>query len=416
MKEVVFQRINEITSWAVENGNQISRRMFYDIIRDRNTDISEAETEEAIYEIEQKGILITETDDEDYYGYGKSDNPSFPADVNIIMRNLSLELIISRLKYDEINLNPDFQRRANLWSVEQKSRLIESLMLKIPIPSFYFDASNDAKWIVIDGLQRLSALKGFIVDKNYKLTGLEYLSELEGASFDTLPRIYSRRIMETQLALYTIEKGTPRKIVFNIFKRLNTGGLVLTSQEIRHALNQGEVISLLKNMASCDEFKKATEYSIKTDRMLDCEYATRFLAFTQMDISEYKSNIDDFLDSAMALGNQMSQGERDDVMKAYKRSLDYCRKVFGEYTFRRVNENYRRGPINKALFETFTMAFAKRSDLELDKLVSNKMDVRNKYFAFLDDVVDYLRAGDKYTVSRRIVMVDDFIRELIDAY
>ncbi len=411
---LIQNRIQEIIDWAKANENTISRRMVNDIVKEKNNDITDTELEKVIYTLEQKDIIITDTDEEDYYGYGKPGTPSLPADVNISMRNISLDAIVNRISHDEIDLNPDFQRRPDLWNIESKSRLIESLMLKIPVPSFYFDASNDSKWIVIDGLQRLSALKGFILDNSYKLTGLEYLTELEGLAFDELPRIYSRRILETQLALYTIEKGTPKKIVFNIFKRLNTGGLVLTSQEIRHALNQGEVIHLIKQMAECDEFKEVTEYSIKATRLQDCEYATRFLAFSYMDIAEYKGNIDEYLDAAMMKGNEMSQADRGKVLNEYKRTLSYCYKIFGRYAFRRVNDEGRRGPINKALFESFTRALNNRSDEELDKLVENEGAVKGRYVRFVSTIADFLKAGDKYTVSKRLQFVDEFIGELIN--
>lgn len=415
MNAVTNRRVSEIVKWAADNNNRISRRMVYDIIREKNTDISDSEIEEAIYDLEQRAVFITDTDDEDYFGYGKSDAPSYPADVNITMRNLSLELIIKRLEYDEIDLNPDFQRMPNLWSVEQKSRLIESLMLKIPVPSLYFDGSDDSKWIVIDGLQRLSALKGFVVDKEYTLKGLEYLSELEGMNYDSLPRIYVRRLLETQLAIYTVEKGTPRRVISNIFKRLNTGGLVLTSQEIRHALNQGRVVTLIKNMAACDEFKKATDYAIKPSRLRDCEYATRFLAFTKMGVSEYQGNIDDYLDAAMEMGNRMSEDDSNEVYKSYKRTLQYCVDVFGRNCFRKINSEGRRGPVNKALFEAFTLAFSKRGDSELSILVCQRKKVLAEYKVFLSRIDAYLGSGDKYSVSRRMQLVDDFVGELINA-
>jgi len=413
-EEFIKSCVDEIVEWSTKINRKVSRRMAVDIIREKNRSISDDEMEKIIYLIGSKDVEIVDSDDEDYFGYGASEESAVPADVNIGIKNLSLDIIVSRLKNDEIDLNPEFQRGSDLWDVIQKSRLMESLMLRIPIPSFYFDASDDDRWVVVDGLQRLSAIQGFIVDGNYKLTGLEYFKdELEGLSFSELPRQYARRILETQLSVYTIEKGTPPKIVFNIFKRLNTGGLVLTSQEIRHALNQGSVITLLKEMAGSEEFKEATGYSIKSKRMLDCEYATRYLAFTKMDIADYKGNIDEFLNEAMVLGNNMTEIEQQTLLREFKRTMTYCHSIFGKYTFRRISVENSRGPVNKALFETICCAVSKRHDHDMDVLVDNKDAVFERYDEFLKKNADYLKAGDRYTVNKRIQLVDEFIGGLV---
>ncbi len=410
--DLVKDRIKECEDWAGQNGGIISRRIIYDIIKNKNNDITEEEIESVCYFLTEEGISISESDDEGYVS-DVNEDPFIPADVNIGVRNISLDAILKRLEYEEIDLYPEFQRRPNLWTIEQKSRLIESLMLMIPLPAFYFDASSEKKWIVIDGLQRLSAIKGYIVDKTYNLTGLQYLKEFEDCSFSDLPRQYVRRITETQLVVYTVEKGTPKNVVFNIFQRLNTGGLALTAQEIRHALNQGEIIPIISQMAACDEFKRATGYSIKTSRMLDCEYATRYIAFTRLDISNYSGNIDEFLNDALVYGNGCSDSERKRILSTFKRDLDYCYRIFDKYAFRRIKADNTRGPINKALFECFLLGISGMDKKDLDKMVSNKTEIQNRYFAFVrSDYANYLKSGDKYTVNRRVQMTREFLEDM----
>ena len=98
------------------------------------------------------------------------EDPFNPQDIDIKTKPMSLDNIIKRLREEEIDLAPDFQRQGNLWPTEKQSQLIESILIKLPLPAFYFDGSDDNKWLVVDGLQRLSAIKNFVVDKTMALS------------------------------------------------------------------------------------------------------------------------------------------------------------------------------------------------------------------------------------------------------
>jgi len=178
------------------------------------------------------------------------EDPFNPAEIKIISKQDTLRNLIERLRHDEIDMNTDFQRHAELWDTQKMSRLIESILIRFPLPAFYFDASLDDKWLIVDGLQRLSSIRKFVLeksDKKLRLRGLEYLKEFNGKPFDELHRNYQRRIDECPVTLFLIQPGTPEKVKYSIFRRINTGGLVLTDQEIRNAMAKPEIREYLKN-------------------------------------------------------------------------------------------------------------------------------------------------------------------------
>ena len=159
-------------------------------------------------------------------------DPFDPTTIRIDTKSVTVDLIMKRMDRDEIDLNPDFQRNTGVWDRTGQSRLIESLLLRVPIPVFYMAADKEDRWRVVDGLQRLDALKSFVLEKQLKLHGLEYLEDFQRRSYDQLPRPMQRRIDETELYCHVIQPGTPPEVMFNVFKRINTGGKPLLPQEI----------------------------------------------------------------------------------------------------------------------------------------------------------------------------------------
>ncbi len=336
--------------------------------------------------LEENNISVVEEEEveemTDEINYTELIKPYDTTQIDISPKPLSLDMIISRLENEEIDLMPDFQRKAGLWSPEKKSQLIESLLLRIPLPAFYFDGSNNSKWVVIDGLQRLTALKEFFVDDESKLRlqGLEFLKELEGATIDDMPRAYVRRMKETQVITYIINPGAPINLKYNIFKRINTGGLELEPQEIRHALYQGFPARYLKELANIEEFKQATGYSVKTDRMLDREFVLRFLTFYGLGVLEYKGAIDLFLNAGMEMLNRKGFEKTDAgrIKIRFVMVLNVSKEIFGKFAFRRMPDLCKRRPISKALFETWTCILAECTEEELDSLVERKKNLIRK--------------------------------------
>src|SRR5260370_14918066 len=300
---------------------------------------------------------------EDTSGDVQITEPFDPSLIRVDTKPMTIDLIRLRIAYNELDVATGLQRKGGIWKDEAQSRLIESMLIRIPLPAFYMDATNDEKWLVVDGLQRLTTLKRFMIDKQLRLSGLEFLKNLEGKSYDELPRHYQRRIAETQITVYLIEKGTPDKVKFNIFKRINTGGLPLSAQEIRHALNQGEATKLLAQLADSDTFKKAVDYGIGDDRMADRECVLRYLAFTITPYTKYDRDFDGFLNKAMVDINKMSKQELEHLWYQFVRAMLIARDLFGRDAFRkRYTESSPRQPINIPLFTSWSFNFNQFDD------------------------------------------------------
>ena len=414
-------KLKDIVSYAEENGNKIGLETLIDILKDDNSKIAAEDMESIIESVRGKGISVNTYSDEDYPDAPDPSERFTPADVNITNNVFNVYNVMERLENDEIDLSPGYQRKADLWSERDQCRLIESLMLKIPIPAFYFDATSDEIWRVIDGLQRLSAFKNYLVGvdgQKKKLSGLQYLTEFNDKTFDELPRQYSRRIKETQINVYLVEKGTPDAVIYNIFRRINTGALVLSPQEIRQALYQGKATKLIAEMAEYDAFLEATDYKINTERMLDREYINRYLAFTELDIKkDYRGSIDNFLIKALKQINQYPDDRIEDIKNRFIECMRVAKNVYGKYAFRKFVVNGRRGPVNKALFELWAVTFTKELNPQMVISIQNKKEV------FLKKVEELLgnstfqmclKGGDSYSVEKRIDMFNALLEDFYD--
>ena len=354
------------------------------------------------------------------------DKPFDPTKINIETKTPSLDTLIKRIKNKSVQLNTEsyFQRRDDLWDVVKQSRLIESILIRFPLPAFFFDATDDNNWLVVDGLQRLSSVRNFCVEKDpkkrLKLTNLEFLSHLNGHTWDTLSEDLQRVIEESQVVIYKILPGTPTDVKFNIFKRINTGGLILEPQEIRHALFQGKPAVFIAELANNKEFIRVTNNKIKTHRMLDRDFANRFLGFYLFGYNNYTPDLDTYMSKAMASINDRSEDELNQIKKDFTESMKLAFDIFGNKAFRKVYRNSQRlPPINKALFDAISVQFALLSNDEREVLRNYKADFKkglkellNKDEYFFTSVTS--STGDKNKVIHRHSSVEDLIKSVID--
>ena len=291
-------------------------------------------------------------DKEDTLSEERIEKPYDPTRIKVDPTPMPIFQVMRKVERGEINLQPQFQRKV-VWDDVRQSRLIESILIRIPLPSFYLDAKDDNEWLVVDGLQRLWTLDRFFNKKDLRLENLEFLgAQLNGKNFDELPRRFQRQIEETHLNLYVIKPDTPPEVKFTIFYRINTGGMVLSAQEIRHCLYQGTATDLLIKLADSKEFHSATTRSINTKRMDDRECVLRYCAFHLKPYTEYKeSDFNKFLSSTMVSINKMKPNEIEALENSFFRAMRISKSVFGEYAFRKMyGRSHPRNPINKSLF------------------------------------------------------------------
>jgi len=355
-----------------------------------------------------------------------------PQRVDIGAEQKSLDILINRIKYDEINLLPDFQRNMDLWSVQKMSLLIESILLNLPLPAFYFDGSNPDRWIVVDGLQRLSTLQKFVVyaDKNHekyqkrlKLKGLETLSEFNDKDYNELPSRMKRRISEFTATLYLIKPGSDKNIKYSIFQRINTGGITLNPQEIRNALNQhSDAPQLLEELSRQNVFKRIVNVSAK--RMQDKELVLRFIAYQILERKEYEGSMSRFLDLAMdRLGEEELQSQYADLEKRFIKALVLAEKIFGEHVF---SKSIRGGnnSFNRTLYDVWMYYFSFLDKSQEDKLLSQKPafveDFKNLLIeAKFDDSITFASATTgnlEYRFAETFRLIKKYVSNFTNAW
>lgn len=317
---------------------------------------------------------------------GEIHAPFDPEKIDINTKTLTIDLAMSRLRHRDIDLQPDFQRQAGIWTSTKQSQLIESMLLKIPLPLFYASEDEQERWAIVDGIQRLSTIARFIEpslveSEPLRLSGLEYLTDFEGKVFDDLPARLKRRLHETEILLHVIRHTTPEEVKFNIFGRLNTGGEPLTMQELRHALTPGIARSYLKELAEGDAFQEATARSVPGRRMADREMVLRYIAFSQ-DAPESYTNKDfnEFLRQAMKQINGLTNEQREEIRASLERAMQCARDIFANDAFRkRYKAGAGRSPINKALFEAIAVNLARFDDDQQTRLVERKEPVQSRF-------------------------------------
>lgn len=335
------------------------------------------------------------------------------------------ETIAKQLEKGNIDLNPSFQRR-DAWSEKEKSKLIESLMLGLPVPPIILAESKNKKnsYIVIDGKQRLLSIRRFYsnvtekdfkelkeknVFKQLKLKGLEILTDLNGKTYEQIGiegTDYITNLDNQSIRTIVIKNWPDEAFLYTVFLRLNTGSKKLSPQELRQALKPGPFLEFLdEQTGNSDEIKKMLNNKNPDPRMKDIELALRFYAF-KLYIEQYEGNLKDFLDYTCEKLNEKwdtNENEIKGMFKELEQSIEFLNKIFipkipfSRYTNGKCNDRF-----NRALYEVLTYYFSIK---EVRDKIETKIEIFKDSFIKLNDDKDFIRSvGDTTKDINRIII------------
>lgn len=318
--------------------------------------------------------------------------PFDPEQIDVTTRTTTVDLLLARVANKRINIMPEYQRRWGIWDATRQSRLIESLLLRIPLPVIYAAEDEDERWEIVDGIQRLSTIARFvrpeiIGEQPLLLSGLEYLKAYDGKSYNDLSEKLQTRLRETEIVVHVIRHGTPPMVKFNVFARINSGGVKLSPQELRLAITPGPARDILGKWASSEAFLTATDHSVKPMRMDDQELVLRFVAFQLLGVQSYRhSDMDGFLIQAIRKLNRLQAKELDAVEDAFTRAMVTAYGIFGADAFRkRLFPDAVKMPINKALFEALSVGIASLTDHQALYLIDRRDMVKEAFMELCAD-------------------------------
>lgn len=299
---------------------------------------------------------------------------AFPIDSLMIRTETrSVFEIVRRIDSKQYIMDPDFQRDF-VWEIGRQSKLIESAILRIPLPVFYLAETRDGKIVVVDGLQRLTTFFRFLKGE-FALSGLAFAKQLEGKFFKDLPPAMQNRLEDTPLTLYLIDAKVPESAKYEIFERVNSG-IPLTRQQMRNCLFIGESTRWLARMAKEKIFIQATMGGLNSKTMRDRECINRFAGFHLFGYENYDGRMEDFLNETLRrMNGKLRPDDYAGLSSKFRNSMEANQLIFGRHAFRKTLANptnsWGRSVINVALFDVFSTLLAETPiDLIKEKVVA----------------------------------------------
>lgn len=339
-----------------------------------------------------------------------------------------LETLVKKIKKGIIKLNPDYQRN-HRWNDSESSRLMESLILNIPIPTVYLSQDVDeevdddvARYSVIDGQQRLTAIYGFMTNA-YKLEGLEVLELLNGSYYKDLPPFLIRRLEERTIKCLRIDSTVDPQVKFDIFERLNSGAVQLESQELRNAIYRGKFNDIIKELAKNEDFRKLLgidlknpEENNKVKKMQDVEYVLRFYSYIDGEGENMKKSFKDFLSEQMDKYNKFDSNDLERLKKHFEKVMSFIIIQLGTDAFAKYkveNEKLKlQSHFNAAVYDAISIAISDKIMEDETFTITTQMKQRLKQLFFNDDFIDSINGStnDKSKILKRIKIVKGVLK------
>ena len=329
--------------------------------------------------------------------------------------------VVKRIRANRYDLNPDFQRDF-VWPIEKQSRLIESCLMRIPLPVFYVAEAPDGRIIVVDGLQRLSTFRRYL-DNEFRLVFPESENEdhrenpLAGKRFKDLQLNLQERIEDTQLTLYVLDSKAPERAKLDIFERVNSGE-PLTRQQMRNCLYNGPATQWLKDAADSTLFLTATGGSLDRKKMRDREAINRFCAFRLIGWQDYPGgDMDGFLAEVLQQMSSSSTEELSGLRREFDQSMKNNFSLFSTHAFRKSlvgKVGGSRTVLNIALFDVCSVGFANVSD---QRVTNHQQELRELVRRLIQDdefsnAITY-STNSKKQVRLRFEMMNGAIEEVL---
>ena len=322
--------------------------------------------------------------------------------------------VVRRIDQSYYIMDPDFQRDF-IWGEEKQSKLIESVIMRIPLPVFYLAENEEGKMVVVDGLQRLTTFHRFVHDElRLKLPDRHGFNQKK---FSELPPKIKNRIEDCNLILYVMDSRVPERARLDIFERVN-GGVPLSRQQMRNCLFMGEATKFLKQEANSDSFLKATGRSLDTKSMRDREFVNRFCAFQIFGFNDYRGDMDSFLADALRKMNRMKAEKLQELSNQFRIGLSNNYFLFEHNAFRKHERGQKhRGVLNASLWDVMSTGLSK---VDQSYVGSNSRQLREVFYSLLrdeefNDSIS-IATNDKRKVTTRFVMAQNRISEVISGY
>ncbi len=359
----------------------------------------------------------TSNSEEEIEGLGGDEDDSwgdYPIDTMLIRTdNRTVHDVLRRIKQGSFVMDPDFQRDF-IWPEDKQSKLVESVLMRIPLPVFYLAEDDLGRMVVVDGLQRLSTFQNF-VDNGLRLK-LPEQPELDKKRFRDMSPKLQNRVEDCNLILSVIDAKVPERARLDIFERVN-GGVPLTRQQMRNSLFMGQATRFLKVEAATDLFLTATGRSLRATTMRDREFVNRFCAFQIIPIEEYR-DMDECLAQVLRTMNRMEPQELQQLSTQFRTGLANNLKLFGRHAFRKHSDGQDyRSIINASLWDVMSTGLSRYSEDVVDARADLLLDA---FYPLLTDgrFVEAITYGPNHTsnVRHRFAVTRAMFREVLGAF